>query len=557
MAEEGCCDAPAAPFTGAGCHAGSRPGAGAAQRPDNPLREYGCAYPTAGAGPHRRRHRGAGHPVGGISGIDYDAQSGQFWLISDDRSAHAPARIYTARWSPAQQPTQPPHITGVFTLLTEQGQPFPSPANALVQTPRCPTQKPFAGTRAASACGGRARATGHAAASPFARSTAHRAMGARYSPATGLRPTLQPQRTGPRLNASLEGLAFLTTAAPPGWRWKWPGCKMAPAPPCRPLAGPCASPHWTWPRPGTAAAGLHPGRRSPRPPTALGPRGQRRERNSADGPHHLLVLERDYSAGAGFGARLYRADLRSGSNTLGVQALQTRQPHPAAKTFFSTFATLGLATVDNLRRHDLGAPLPSGERCWCWCLTTTSMPRKARSGWPWPIRPLRALHHRTAPPVLRHLLEPPNESPPSIPGAPLPGDTKRQPSDKPRQRADRRAGSGLARTLRPTSPPTPTAPPRPVPRAGCPPLRGKPPNPALHPRPGQKARPHQSPDHAKRPNRAAPACVWTACKTWPPSPASCVSSASAPKPKKSPARSHAGWRQSASCSAAPWGRCIR
>ena len=54
-----------------------------------------------------------GTPWGGISGIDYDAQSGQLWLISDDRSAHAPARIYTARWAPAQQPTQP-HQTRIL-----------------------------------------------------------------------------------------------------------------------------------------------------------------------------------------------------------------------------------------------------------------------------------------------------------------------------------------------------------------------------------------------------------------------------------------------------------
>lgn len=34
-----------------------------------------------------------GH-VGGISGIDYDRRHGEWWLISDDKSEHAPARLY-------------------------------------------------------------------------------------------------------------------------------------------------------------------------------------------------------------------------------------------------------------------------------------------------------------------------------------------------------------------------------------------------------------------------------------------------------------------------------
>ena len=36
-------------------------------------------------------------PIGGLSSIDYDASSGLYYLVSDDRSTHAPARFYTAR----------------------------------------------------------------------------------------------------------------------------------------------------------------------------------------------------------------------------------------------------------------------------------------------------------------------------------------------------------------------------------------------------------------------------------------------------------------------------
>src|SRR5471030_2349865 len=37
--------------------------------------------------------------VGGLSGIDYDAKSNKYFMISDDRSDNNPARFYTARIS--------------------------------------------------------------------------------------------------------------------------------------------------------------------------------------------------------------------------------------------------------------------------------------------------------------------------------------------------------------------------------------------------------------------------------------------------------------------------
>jgi hypothetical protein len=38
-----------------------------------------------------------GTTIGGLSGIDYDAQNDIYYLISDDRSAINPARFYTAK----------------------------------------------------------------------------------------------------------------------------------------------------------------------------------------------------------------------------------------------------------------------------------------------------------------------------------------------------------------------------------------------------------------------------------------------------------------------------
>ncbi len=39
-----------------------------------------------------------GQPVGGLSGLDYDAKTGLWYLISDDKGEHGPSSLYTARF---------------------------------------------------------------------------------------------------------------------------------------------------------------------------------------------------------------------------------------------------------------------------------------------------------------------------------------------------------------------------------------------------------------------------------------------------------------------------
>ena len=76
----------------------------------------------------------------------------------------------------------------------------------------------------------------------------------------------------------------------------------------------------------------------------------------AHGPHHLLVLERSYSAGAGFGARLYRIDTRAGSDTLTLDALTPANHRPVPKTLVADLAALGL-TPDNIEGMTWGPPV--------------------------------------------------------------------------------------------------------------------------------------------------------------------------------------------------------
>ncbi|SEW13454.1 esterase-like activity of phytase family protein [Chitinophaga arvensicola] len=73
--------------------------------------------------------------TGGLSGIDYDASSGQYYLISDDRSAINPARFYTARLHFTDKSFDSVQFTAVTTLRQANGQAYPDTKTNPVLTP--------------------------------------------------------------------------------------------------------------------------------------------------------------------------------------------------------------------------------------------------------------------------------------------------------------------------------------------------------------------------------------------------------------------------------------
>lgn len=62
--------------------------------------------------------------VGGLSGIDYDPQTGHYIAISDDRSEKGPTRFYTLSLDFTKEGLKAVHILKSTTLLTKQGKPF-------------------------------------------------------------------------------------------------------------------------------------------------------------------------------------------------------------------------------------------------------------------------------------------------------------------------------------------------------------------------------------------------------------------------------------------------
>lgn len=301
-----------------------------------------------------------GSTVGGISGIDYDPVHDRYLLISDDRSVHQPARAYTARLRYSSHQLAPPELTGVIPLRHESGQPFasahrPQPG---MDVPDAEAVRWLAGGQRFlwTSEGDFARGFGPRLRESEADGMPVRdiALPAGFAPGGG---------KGPRANGALEGLA-LTECGHTVWLameapWRQDGPLPTPTLPggavrftaidvdsgraLRQIAyQPDAVPH---------------ARRLP-----WGPQLNGVSEILADGPHHLLVLERAYSAGAGYAARLYRIDTRDGSDTLALDRLAPGNHRAVPKTLVADFAALGVAPLDNLEGMAWGPPLPDGAR---------------------------------------------------------------------------------------------------------------------------------------------------------------------------------------------------
>jgi hypothetical protein len=83
--------------------------------------------------PHGFRYEGT--TVGGLSGIDYHAESDLYYLISDDRSALQPARFYTARIPVSQSRIDTVAFQSVHFFRRPDGSFFPNAKQLPAQVP--------------------------------------------------------------------------------------------------------------------------------------------------------------------------------------------------------------------------------------------------------------------------------------------------------------------------------------------------------------------------------------------------------------------------------------
>ena len=300
-----------------------------------------------------------GTTVGGLSGIDYDAAQDRYILLSDDRSNVDDARYYTARIHYTANALAAPEFTTVTALRNAAGQPYAPRRRAVdgvdVPDPEAVRWLPGGESFLWASEGDFARGFG-----PALRAT--RAADGVLLRNVTLPAAFQPhthEKIGPRDNDSLEGLA-LTPDGRTAWvamegPWLQDGPRATPqsgGAPVRITAIEVAS--------GRAL------RQIAYPPDAVPhksplPGGYTTNGVSeilADGPGHLLVLERSYTLGVGNSVRLYRIALDEGSDTLGLPALAPGNHVPVRKTLVADFARLGLAHVDNIEAMTWGEPLP-------------------------------------------------------------------------------------------------------------------------------------------------------------------------------------------------------
>lgn len=73
--------------------------------------------------------------VGGLSGLDYDVERGQYYAISDDRSDKNRARYYTVKIPVSPKGIDTVIFTDVTTLLQADGTPYPNKSENPYKTP--------------------------------------------------------------------------------------------------------------------------------------------------------------------------------------------------------------------------------------------------------------------------------------------------------------------------------------------------------------------------------------------------------------------------------------
>lgn len=289
--------------------------------------------------------------VGGLSGIDYVPGSGEFVLISDDRSEKGPARFYTARIPVGETGIGAVSFTGSQPLRRADGSLYPprsvDPEDIRVD----PWTGNYFWTQEGERSGG--------LADPSVRVSAVDGGFVSELPI----PDNERMRadSGPRQNQALEaatfaaGGALFVTAMEGPLLQDGPGATTTAGATTRitvqarfgPLLAQFAYPlepvfSESQPRAGQASNGV----------TAM-------VADDALDPTRFLVVERAFAEGVGNRVRIFEIDTTGASNVLDASIAGAR---PVAKRLVADLTDLGIEAVDNIEAMTWGPRLPSGER---------------------------------------------------------------------------------------------------------------------------------------------------------------------------------------------------
>lgn len=340
----------------------------ACQAPPPPAHEAGDPAPATigslrllGVASVERGGEGALAHFGGISALDRDPRSGDWLLLSDDRSERAPARFYPARIAIDEQGVHDVRIGEPVALLQRDGHPFPGPASGgEVPDPEALRIDPRDGSVVWSSEGDRRRGL-----QPFVRKASR---DGRFAGEFELPPMLamHPDRDqGVRHNLAIEGLAFAPEGAGLWLAMEAPLFEDGPVP----GFDHGALARFTLLDPSGRARAQFAYPVDPIPPApgrlALADNGVSEVLALASG--RLLVVERsghDVRPGEfRFAVRLYEADPVGASDVLKLASLQAAPVRPMRKRLLLDLATLRLPAgdrVDNIEGAAWGPRLGNG-----------------------------------------------------------------------------------------------------------------------------------------------------------------------------------------------------
>ena len=315
-------------------------------------------------------YRYAGTTVGGLSGIDYDAATGRYWAISDDRSEFGPSRFYELALdlSHFNKTADPGHagvaFHGVRTLKRLDGSTFPdyrtNPGQAA--DPEAIRVHAPSGRLVWSGEGERIVKAGE----PPVLANPH--VWEMQRDGTFLRPFVIPEKfhasagnRGIRRNLAFEGLAFapdfatLYAMTENALLQDGPAASLTESSPSRLLALDYASGQ---PR-AEFVIDVAPIPAAPTKADGFADNGI--PEILALDHERLLVLERSYAFGVGNIIRLFLVDLRGATDVAGFDSLAGQKYVPASKQLLFDFKTLGIH-VDNIEGMTWGPRLPGGSR---------------------------------------------------------------------------------------------------------------------------------------------------------------------------------------------------
>ncbi len=298
----------------------------------------------------------AGTVVGGLSAISYDAGRDLFYVLSDDRSQHNPARFYTVRLALSDTGIDEVDFTGMAALLDEDGRPFPAPALDADPpvVPPDPEGLAFDPRRQQLYWSSEGERRPPVLADPWVRVAG---LDGAYRGAFRLPPvlTMSADRHGPRRNAALEGLTLS-----PGGRWLYaamerPGYDDGDPPDRR---------HGALTR--ITRFDVDSGEPVAQFAYPLEPASAPAHSNGLTNLVALcddtfLVLERAGSRRPV--VRIFRAEIADATDTLAVASLSDPAVTPMRKTLALDLTTVpGLSPLDNVEGITLGPRLPDGRR---------------------------------------------------------------------------------------------------------------------------------------------------------------------------------------------------